>query len=746
MHVQPPANSFKRRLIAGAALTCLAVLGHAGTALADAAATNAGGQVQEVVVTAEKKAEKLQSVPASVTAISAADLNAGGLTDIKDYAAQIPGLSLTSSNPGFQQITLRGITTGLAQPAATTAVYVDEAPVGSVNAYAGGSGNTLDLDPADISRVEVLKGPQGTLYGAGAMGGMFKYVMLDPDPSALFGHVSVMGDTVAHGQLGYRVSGTVNAPIVADRVALTLNAYDHHEPGFISNVNGKKNDNDSTVRGGRAALLLKPDTHVQVKLTAVIQDVHDNGSPAEDVNYQTLQPVHGDLTNFRYFPEQQRESLYLYNATIDGHWGGLDVVSSTTYQQLHTSVTADATSSYGALLGAVLQIPGFGVISHSFENTDRFAQELRASDTAFGGRLEYQFGGYFTHERDLNEIPGFDAIFTSTDTPIPVPPLVFAYIKSRYTEYAGFANGTLHLTDRFDILAGVRVAHDDQHYSQDYQGLIIGATPVIFSKAASNSLVNYQVTPRFKITEDQMIYAKVATGYRPGGPNAVPPSAILPGIPQDFGPDRLTSYEGGYKATLLHKSLSLDVAIFYNDWKNIQIQTSASGFNFIVNGGSARTDGAEVSVAYVPVAGLTLGLNGSYMQANLTSDAPAAHGSNGDRLPFVPRWSGSATADYRWNLTDGIVANVGGAVNYVGDRVSDYSGRVPVTLPSYAVLDLHAGLKYRGFGVNLFAKNLNDARGITALATRGLAPGSNPYAASIIQPRTVGLEFTAAFR
>ncbi len=728
---------FHSRLLLGTTLAALFGLCWTGAAFA-------AEQIETVVVTAEKKTEKLQDVPGSVTALDTSKFASQGLTDIKDYAAQVPGLSLSSGNPGFQQITLRGITTGQAQPGATTAIYIDEAPVGSVNAYTGGSGNTADLDPADVARIEVLKGPQGTLYGANAVGGLLKYVMQPPDTSGLSGHATIGGDSVDGGGEGYRLSGTINVPL-ADTLAVKVNAYEHYEPGFIDNVNGKANDNASRFGGGRAALLWNIDDNIKLQLSAIVQDIHDEGTPTEDVNATTLAPLLGDLKNFRNFPEFQQEALRLYNGTVDGNWGSLNVVSSTTYQTIKTKVQADATNSYGFLLGATFHIPNFGVITHSHEDTERFAQDLRASDVAFDGALEYQVGLYFTHENDINEIPGFDAVFTNTGTTIPLPlPLVHAFIKSQYTEYSVYGNATYHFTDRFDVLAGVRLAYDNQHYAQDYEGLIIGAVPVIFSKTSDDRIATWQVTPRFKIDDDQMIYAKASTGYRPGGPNAVPPTAILPGVPQDFAPDKLTSYEAGYKSAWLDNALTFDTALFYTDWKDIQIQTSSGGFNFIVNGGSARTQGIELALAYVPIDGLSLGLNGSYIDANLTSAAPAAKGADGDRLPFVPRWSGALTADYRFPLADSVTADIGGALNYVGDRASDYSGRSPVTVPGYTVLDLHAGVDYQNFNISLFAKNLSDSRGITALGSETLFLGAgNPYSAAVIQPRTVGLQLTA---
>ncbi|HEY2068399.1 MAG TPA: TonB-dependent receptor [Rhizomicrobium sp.] len=742
-------HTVKSRLILGTALAGMLAAGWASSAAAQAAASSGSGQnsgqIETVTVTAEKKSEKLQNVAASVTALDAKTFSSRGITDIQDYAPQIPGLSLTSAAPGFQQITLRGISTGQAEPGQTTAIYIDESPVGSANAYTGGSGNTADIDPADIARIEVLKGPQGTLYGAGAMGGLFKYVMQDPDPSSMFGHVSVSGDTVDHGGQGYRVSGTVNLPL-DDQLALMVSGYDRLEPGYIDNVAGKKDDNSSRFRGGRAALAWNINDHVTAKVSAIIQNVHDDGSPDEDVDRATLKPIYGNLENHRFFPEGETESLNLYNGTIDGTWGSLNLVSSSTYQVLRTSFRSDATLAYGGYVDFFAGIADGGAVVDQKENTDRFTQELRASDTAFGGALEYQAGVYFTHENDINEIPGLESLTIGSGTPIAFPePLIAASIKSQYTEYSFFGNATYHFTDRFDVLAGLRLAYDHQNYAQNYSGLILnllGGATVIPPTSESDRIALYQITPRFKIDDDQMVYAKVATGYRPGGPNAAPP--VL-GVPQSFAPDKLTSYEVGYKATLFDDKVSFDAALYYNNWKDVQIQTSASIYQYIVNGGNARTQGVELGVAYVPIDGLTLGLNGSYLDANLTSDAIAAHAVNGDRLPFVPHLSGSLTADYRWPLTDAVMANLGGSLNYVGSRISDYSGRFPVTVPSYTVLDLHAGIDYRNFEISLFAKNLNDSRGITALGAQ-VAVGTDPYSAAIIQPRTIGLQLTASFQ
>jgi outer membrane receptor protein involved in Fe transport len=185
------------------------------------ASASDNGDETEIVVTAQKRSERLQDVPASVSVLNTENLSKQGIAKFEDYAARIPGLSLTSGRPGLTQVTLRGITTGPAQSAAATSFYVGEAPIGSVNAYTGGSNTTLDLDPTDLAQIEVLKGPQGTLYGANSMGGLIKYVTADPSFTDFSGRVSAGVNTVKAGGIGYAFRGAVNVPVVTDTLAIS---------------------------------------------------------------------------------------------------------------------------------------------------------------------------------------------------------------------------------------------------------------------------------------------------------------------------------------------------------------------------------------------------------------------------------------------------------------------------------------------------------------------------------------------
>ncbi len=331
-----------------------------------------------------------------------------------------------------------------------------------------------------------------------------------------------------------------------------------------------------------------------------------------------------------------------------------------------------------------------------------------------------------------------------TGAALPLPPLAIASILSTYEEYSVFANATIHFSDRFDILLGGRFAHDYQTYEQDYRGLVVGPAPLLYSGTEKGDIFTYLINPRFRISGDAMLYGRVATGYRAGGPNAVPPPALFPGIPTTFDPDKLTSYELGFKGGV-GGMFTIDAAAFLTDWKNIQIQTSAGGFNFLVNGGDARSKGFEVTGRLMPADGLTFGLTTAFTDAKLTTPAPAAGGLDDDRLPFVPRWSHSLTAQYGWDVAPDWTANLGAALTYVGKRVSNYTNRAAKTVPDYATLNLNAAIEHRGWSLALFAKNLTDKRGITALASQSLLPTGNPFGMAVIQPRSFGAELAFRF-
>jgi iron complex outermembrane receptor protein len=700
--------------------------------------------VDKVIITAQKREQAAIDVPASVTAIMADQLARDGKTKLEDYVAQVPGLSLSSFRQGFTQVTLRGITTGVAQSASSTAFYIDEAPIGSVNAYAAGSAVTPDIDPADLQRVEVLKGPQGTLYGAGAMGGMVRYVTSAADFQKLRGSVSLGGSKVASGGNGSTGRMQLNVPFADNTMALRFSAFKRTDAGYIDNNKGAKDANESEVSGGRVAFNWLINNQWKLSAFALTQKVEGAANGVVDVNPDTLKPLYGDLTQRRFAPELSSAKLNVANITLNGSIGVFDLVSSTTVQDFDASQGADGSLSYGVALGAAFGIPDLGIKSAQGTTTHRVSQEVRLRSTALNDKLEYEAGVYYTKEDDTNRIPGFFPFSTTTGNAYTLPNIVKASIDTRYKEYSVFANATYAVTDKFDLLAGIRNGKDDQTYAQDYSGLLVGPKPVIINSGSSKNKSTYLVTARYKPSSTDAIYGRVSTGYRPGGPNAVPPTGAG-NAPQTFQPDTLTSYEVGYKAVLDSGKFSIEAALFSTDWKNIQIQTSANGFNFFVNGGAATSKGFEASLMYFPVTGLSLRGTLGYTQAKLSEAAPAAGGVSGDQLPFVPELAGSLGANYRWAIGNGLMASAGGSVNYTGDRRSDFSGKAAKEVPSYTTVNISGGIENANWRLSLYGKNLGDTRGITFLKSLTLTPAGSPFAAGIIAPRTFGAEVSYRF-
>ncbi len=563
----------KCALLTGAALATfvpVAALAQEAPA-AQAPSTSDTSETADIVVTAQKRSERLQDVPASVAVVSATDLTKQGVVQFADYATRVPGLSLTSVRTGQSQVTLRGITTGAAQSASSTGYYVDEAPIGSVNAYAGGSTTTPDLDPSDLSQIEVLKGPQGTLYGAGAVGGLLKFVTASPSFTELGGRVSGGVTDVAHGGMGYAGRGMINIPLVTDQLTFHVSGFYRRDAGYIDNINariGRDDVNRATVRGGRAVLAMKLGPDVRLDLSAIGQDTNTHGLNTVDVDAATLQPLFGQLTQNRNVAEDGFTKFRLYNATLRADLGAIDLVSSTTYQHTAFSQVTDATRSFGALLGGVFGIPTLGVRQNQNTRTERWSEEVRANaDGVANGLIDLQAGFYWTHEKDSNRIPSLDPFLTTSGTALPLPNLVTAAILSKYEEYSLFGNATVHLGEKFNVLGGVRYSHDTQDYFQDYSGLIIGPRRINTGKEKAN-IATYLVSPRYKLSDNAMIYGRVASGYRPGGPNAVPPPSVFV-APDTFAPDRLTQYEIGFKGQTADRKLSIDTALFYTNWKDI---------------------------------------------------------------------------------------------------------------------------------------------------------------------------------
>jgi len=729
-------------------LAILSALGVAGPLLAqpsaalDAALPSDSDALTTIVVTAEKKEEQLKDVPMSITALGGGSLDKLQDRSFSDYAALVPGLSLVSGDSGLTRLTLRGQNAG--GDGSTVAVYLDESPFGSSNALLNGSVLSGDFDTWDLQRIEVLRGPQGTLYGANSEGGLLKFVTTAPVLGSFSGAVETTGESVDHGGKGGDVRAVLNLPL-GDKFAFRISGFDQDVPGYIDDpLSGRSDLNDGHKYGGRASLLAAPTDDLSIRLTASSQQSRYNGSNSVDINPVTLQPSHGDLTQERLVPEPSSFKYENYNATINWNAGAFSILSTTSYGVLNSDTVRDATNvllqppltiTYGEALGS-------GVLLDNSADLKKFTQELRLSSAA-SDRLEWQVGGYFTRETGLldQHLNGFMNPGGGS-----LGNLELVTLASTYKEWAGFGNLTYHFNSQFDIQAGGRWSTNEQTGTETVSGPLAGPTPTEFSTPSKGHVLTYSLAPRWHVDADTMVYARLATGFRPGGPNVLPPG-VPTGVPREYGSDKTTNVELGIRSTQLEGALSIDVAAFHIDWTNIQLLELVNGFTVNGNGGDARSQGLEWTFGYIPVHGLTLSWVGAYTDAKLTEPVPAVHGNSGDPLPYAPKWSTSLDGEYDFAAFANYKGFVGSTWSYVGTRRTDFGSSVDITeqvgLPSYNTYAARIGLDNDHYRVTVYGKNLGDSRGITSYQSSS-APGLQGEM-GVIQPRTIGVTLSAKF-
>jgi outer membrane receptor protein involved in Fe transport len=693
--------------------------------------------LEEVVVTAQKRTERLQDVPVSVTAVSGHELEAVHATSLADYAAYVPSLQVISflGQPGQVNLALRGITTGSTAANQSVAIYVDDVPVGSSSIYAGGGSSGMDLVPYDVERIEVLEGPQGTLYGASALGGLLKYVTKQPDLTQTEFRFGLDASDVYNAtRAGYGLRASANVPLIPNELAFSVSASHAYTPGYIDNVaTGEKSFNSGVQDSARLAALWRPSERFSVELSALYNRSPFNGAGYVAVNSAAGQPPLGRYDNIDVEPDSNNVTTQLYVARLryDAGWASITSVSS--FSRFNSFSQADGSSIF---------YPFFGVYAAFTTRSDvnKFTQEIRLASPEHQ-KFNWVTGVFFTNENASGGQTGL-ALTPGTNEPDPVfNPLIVTDEPSRFREVAAFGNGTYSITDAWDVSAGLRGSHNEQSVNETAYGSLFDATAsdpaVTLFPDVSQNKVTYSASSSYHLTPDQMLYARIATGYRPGGANKIAPDA-----PPTFGPDTTTNYEAGIKSEWLGRRLLFNLTAFYIDWRDTQVTgVTPLGLTYISNAGAAVSKGMELTSEWTPLRGLTLGLNATYTDAYLTADAPGLGGVSGDPLPSTPKLSGSLTLHYERPVLQGFTGVLDGVWRYVGPRNTAFPGSTDIIgnyrLASYGTLDLSAGLSRNAWTARLFVRNATNR--YTYLFV--LPPGGpdSPTSNVIPVPRTIGL-------
>ena len=729
--------NISRPLVHSAVLAAL--WGTCSVVHAEQTESSSQSALDDVLVTAQKREERLQDVPVPLSVVSAEELVGKNLLHLKDYAASVPGLNVAPNAASFQFVSIRGITTASATTNPKVGILIDDVPIGASTARGGGL-FVPDIDPGDLVRLEVLRGPQGTLYGASSLGGLLKYVTKDPSTNELKGQVRTGLDSVRNSNgLGYNIRGSVNIP-VNETFAITASGFTREEPGYIDNAaTGEKGFNDQQVHGGWLAALMRPSDNFSVRLSALFQD-YQGDAPSE----VSATPNAPDLqTNYLRNAGDYQKKIELYSAAVNGKLGDVSLTSVTGYSRFQPVSTMDfsTVAAYRNLAQSMYGVSG--IEQYDGRDFHKFSQEVRLS-APLGEKLEWLLGAFYTRETS-DQFQGMRPVDPSTGQ-IVGSDVSFVSLPSTYKESAGFADLTVHFTDQFNIQMGARQAHMETAVAQRWEGPYVTSvlnqtSPLIYpEKSMDATPFTYLVTPQLKLSSEFMLYARLASGYGSGGIN------VAPGAPSQFAPDKTQNYEIGVKAEFLDGVLTLDASVYHIDYKDIQLSLRdvAAALTYTGNGGEAKSEGVELSMSVGPMEGFTINGWISYDDAVLTEAFPAgttAFGVAGSRLPNTSRFSSYLSLDRSFPLTEKLTGSVGGAVSYVGERFGPFTATsARQVLPAYAKTDLHATAEYQSWTFNLFVDNLTDRRGVLFGDVRGSVPVFFE-----IQPRTIGVSLGKSF-
>jgi iron complex outermembrane receptor protein len=710
-------------LMGAAILTTGPVVAQTAAAAPQNAAPTSAPQVGDVVVTATKRSQHLQNVPIAVTALTGQVITKMGGSDLADIAGAIPGLSLESDRAGENQTYIRGISE-VAGGAPTVGIYMDEIPITTF------SGEQVNIKTFDLDRIEVLRGPQGTLYGEGSEGGTIRVVTNKPNTTTFQAGLFALASTTDRGGPNGEVDGMINLPLVEDKLALRLVGLSSDYDGWITNpVIDKSHYNTNTDFTGRATLRFTPDDKTIIDLGYMHQYANSDGPSQGDIDYR----------DFAGTPEPRNDRFDIYSITASRDFGFATLTSATGYF-VRDSLSHNDFTSVAPILSFLFGTPVNTADIIRPNNQRAFTEEVRLVSDPGAGPLAWTIGGFYKNDN-------IDIANTAQTSPV-LPASVFTLnVDDTSSQYAVFGEGDYALTNQLHLIAGVRYFDEDRNTNSAVGGLLpLALSGTGFSglkQTASTSQVTPKLSLNYKITDDALVYATASSGFRAGDIN--PYAFLFPGAPTSFGPEHLWNYEFGAKTSWLDKRLVVNLAVYYIDWQNVIIDADAPNalFGYSVNGGDAHSDGVELEVTAVPVQGLTLSFAGDYNEAKIDSVSKAGAGvlaAPGATLPFAPRYKLYGGAEYDFPVLDGSWTGRGRIdVSYNGLTYSAVSN-LPATINQpYTTVNLRVGISRDRLDLSLFADNVGDVRGELV----SLDNGTNE--STLIRPRTVGVSVSKQF-
>ncbi len=642
----------------------------------------------EIVVTATKRASTIQDVPFSINAQTQTDMQRSGATNLEDVARNVAGLMIQNLGPGQSQVAIRGVSAGQIvrdQPGVKeqVGVYLDESVI-SLSLF------TPDIDLYDLNRVEVLRGPQGTLFGSGSEGGTIRYITNQPNLDGLSGSVEGDINVIDSGGTGGHIKGMVNIPVAEDKAALRIVGYHTEYAGFIDALRpgGKidQNVNSGTRSGGRISLLFEPTENVKITPRILYQKINMDGNNRQEVFNLYANPFTTTRTPVTFKPRQQflllreqfKDKTLIADTTVEVNFDTVDFTSVSSYTYRDILVSRDASALTGSV-SVDLGYPDSAVLLPSnlrdTTKVNQYTEEARLSSNG-DGPFQWLVGGFYSHvTRKYQQVlptPGYDAVTdavlgagTSAAVGLGIAPVdspFFSQLPFTLKEIAAFGEATYDVTDALHLTAGGRYYDFKETRSLTQVGLFAGGVVNQIDKTSSNGF-----TPRFlasyEVNDSVTVNAQISKGFRLGGVNDVLNTGLCTaqdllvfGGFQSYKDETLWNYEAGVKVKT--DNVTLNMAAFYAKITNLQVTLDAGSCSSRIsfNVPSAHSQGVEFELKAHPVEGLDLSVAGSVLQSEFDSTVKDGTGAllggvrNGNRLPSVPKFNIGITATYNFAL------------------------------------------------------------------------------------------------
>jgi outer membrane receptor protein involved in Fe transport len=710
--------------------------------------------IEDVIVTATRRPERLQRVPISITSVSQKELKQRGTDSLTDLAQFAPGLVMNNEGVAQENITMRGISTGASTnegaQQATVGIYLDDIPAQS----AALQGGAVDIPLFDIQRVEVLRGPQGTLFGSGSLSGGVRIITNKPDLDSYHAAIDITGSGTENGGANDAFNVMANIPVVQDKLAIRVVGYDRFNSGYIDNIVTRQKDvNDQRADGGRILIDARPTDNLDILFTIIDESAYgsSDGRSIYSIDDPNTDPARVTETESE---DQQLNRYVAYNLDASYDFGPVRLLDVTTYAVRNSNGLLDF-SGYQNLGLTLLHGPTSELNTpdpgRDFSHSGTFTEEVRLSSEG-AGPLNYTAGVFY---QQIQGTAG-QTIF-STDLEHIIPALFdLGDLQSRAQQYeaAVFGEATYTL-GKLDFTAGLRASRTQVSFVTATTGFFYTGSLSSIPEITPGNQKGYPVTPRLSVAlhpdDNTTLYAQIARGFRTGGANLT--YGFSPGIPAAYTSDTLWNYEIGEKASFLGGKLRLNSDVYYIDWQNIQLPTeSPAGNLYIANAGNAQSYGYEAELAASPVRWLDIGGSLSLNNAELTTSNPTLVRSTGlvgvyggYRLPASPHFTIADYAQINFTAMDH-PAYFRVDENYISEESTDFDDQ-GARFGNYSLVNMRAGIHVGNAEVVAFINNAFDNQGINNAAVATFSDGFpiQLKAAFRNRPLTAGLTFRDSF-